>query len=506
MMPILNMARNVAVLLAILAVVSADGLYTKSSPVLQVTAKSYDSLIAQSNHTSIIEFYAPWCGHCQNLKPAYEKVAKNLAGLAKVAAVNCDEEMNKPLCSQQGIQGFPTLKIVKPGSKPGKPIVEDYQGARTAKAIVDAVVDKIPNHVKRMQDGGLDKWLSESPHAPKAMLFSEKGTTSALIRSLAVDFLGVVDFAQIRSKETAAVEKYGVTRFPTLVVLPGADKEPMLYTAEMKKTPMLAFISQVASPNPDPAVKQAKPSKAPRTSSSTASSKFSKASAAHKSADLYDDLEHVETIILGDTMTESPMPMVPQQTPAPIPEVVPAIPILATAPELTSACLAPHSGTCILVILPIAGAEEALPQAAVDALASSAELADKHAKRKASIFPFYGIPGDNEASKTIRDDLGLEVNQLEVLAINMKRGWYRVYAAETYDVVSLEDFVDRIRLGDGVKQRIPEAFFETATDATGEQSPPVEPVESPVSSAAASEESVEAPEPELEPPIEHGEL
>jgi protein disulfide-isomerase A6 len=424
-----------------------------------------------------------------------------------VAAVNCDEESNKSLCSQLGVQGFPTLKIIKPGSKPGKPIIEDYQGARTAKAIIDAVVDKIPNHVKRVQDSGLDKFLSESPEAPKAMLFSEKGSTSALIRSLAVDFLGVVNFAQIRSKETVAVEKYGVTQFPTLVVLPGADKEPILYTAEMKKTPMLAFISQVASPNPDPAPKQAKLSKVPKASSSAASSKSSKASAARKSADLYDDLEHVETIILGDTMTESPIPLVPQQTPVPIPEVVPAIPMLATAPELTSACLAPGSSTCILVVLPNAGPEEALSQAAVDALASSAELADKHAKRRAKIFPFYGIPGDNEASKTMRGDLGLEENGLEVIAINMKRGWYRVYAAESYDVVSLEDFVDRIRLGDGVKQRIPEAFFEAATDATGEPSPPVEPVQSPVSSAAASEESVEAPELESEPaPIEHGEL
>lgn len=495
------MARLLLPLLALLTFVFADAIYTKNSPVLQVTAKSYDSLIAQSNHTSLVEFYAPWCGHCQNLKSAYEKAAKNLAGLAKVAAVNCDEETNKPLCGQMGVQGFPTLKIIKPGSKPGKPIVEDYQGARTAKGIVDAVVDKIPNHIKRVQDSGLEKWLSESPEVPKAMLFSEKGTTSALIRSLAVDFLGVVDFAQIRSKETVAVAQFGVTQFPTLVVLPGIDKEPLLYTAEMKKTPMLTFISQVASPNPDPAPKQAKTSKAPKASS-TGSSRFSKPDAIH-----IDDPEHVETIILGDGMAESPMPIVSQQTPMAVPEVLPAIPILATAPELTSACLSPHSGTCILVFLPNAGPEESLPQVAVDALASLAKFAHKHVKRKATIFPFYGVPGDNEASKTVRDDLGLEENRLEVLAINMKRGWYRVYALESYDAISLEDFVDKIRLGDGVKQKIPAPLYEAAVSGTGEASLPIELEQSPVPSAAESEESVVAPEPEYEPIlVEHGEL
>ncbi|KAF3764197.1 thioredoxin-domain-containing protein, partial [Cryphonectria parasitica EP155] len=155
-----------AVVLAVAPVVNAS-LYLKSSPVLQVDSKNYDSLIANSNHTSVVEFYAPWCGHCQNLKPAYEKAAKNLEGLAKVAAVNCDDDANKPLCGQFGVQGFPTLKIVRPGSKKGKPVVEDYQGQRSAKAIVEAVVDKINNHVKRVNDKDIDEFLSTKNESAK---------------------------------------------------------------------------------------------------------------------------------------------------------------------------------------------------------------------------------------------------------------------------------------------------------------------------------------------------
>lgn len=49
------MARGsiLGLLAALLAVVRADGIYTKNSPVLQVDAKSYDTLIAQSNYTSV---------------------------------------------------------------------------------------------------------------------------------------------------------------------------------------------------------------------------------------------------------------------------------------------------------------------------------------------------------------------------------------------------------------------------------------------------------------------
>ena len=200
-----------------------------------------------------LRFYAPWCGHCQKLAPAYEKAAKSLKGLAKIASVNCDEALNKPLCERFQIQGFPTLKIVRPSKKAGRPTVEDYQGARSAKAIVDAVVEKIPNHVKRVTDNSLQSWLDEKNGTAKVILFTEKGTVSALLRALAIDYLGVINVGQVRSKEAAAVAAFGVDKFPSLVLLPGGDAEPAVYHGELKKEPMSEFLSQAGPPNPDPA-------------------------------------------------------------------------------------------------------------------------------------------------------------------------------------------------------------------------------------------------------------
>ena len=72
----------------------------------------------------LVEFYAPCmisqpsstslanptgCGHCKNLKPTWERLAKQLKGVVKVAAVNCDE--HQQLAAQFGVRGFPTIKL-----------------------------------------------------------------------------------------------------------------------------------------------------------------------------------------------------------------------------------------------------------------------------------------------------------------------------------------------------------------------------------------------------------
>ncbi|KAJ5656999.1 hypothetical protein N7507_008949 [Penicillium longicatenatum] len=413
---------------------NADGIYTKKSPVLQLNPKTYGSLIANSNHTSIVEFYAPWCGHCQNLKPAYEKAAQNLNGLAKVAAINCDEDENKPFCSQMGVQGFPTLKIVTPSKKPGKPRVEDYQGARTAKGIVDAVVDRIPNHVKRATDKDVDNWLEQNEERPRAILFTEKGTTSSLIRALAIDFLGAIDIAQIRNKETSSVEKFGVEQFPTLVVVPGGDAEPTVYEGELKKQPILEFLSQFAEPNPDATGKAAPTDSKPKSKPKA------------KPTSVAEEAEEEPTVTPESKPVEAP--------------VAPPAPILATSESLASACLDPKSNTCVLALLPETGADAALPSTATDALSSLAEVAHKHSLRGVKMFPVYAVPETNTASKTLRSALGLDGSQdVEIIAVNARRGWWRRYSAEgEFGITAVESWVDAIRLGEGAKEKLPEGI------------------------------------------------
>ncbi|PMD16300.1 thioredoxin-domain-containing protein [Hyaloscypha hepaticicola] len=476
-----------AALLAALPV--SASLYSKSSPVIQIDAKNYDRLIAQSNYTSIVEFYAPWCGHCKNLQPAYEKAAKNLAGLAKVAAVDCDEDSNKPLCGQFGVQGFPTLKIIKPGSKPGKPIVEDYQGPRTAKGIVDAVVDKIPNHVKRVDDKTLEGWLAESNETAKAILFTDKGKTSALLKSIAIDFKGSIYVAQIRNtdKEKASLELFGITKFPTLILLPGGkEAEGIVYDGEMKKEAMVAFLSQAAAPNPDPApakvkLQKSKDAKKPKPKDST------------KSADPASATEEV----LEEEATESPSPEVDTEKPVVLPEPAPPIDILDSEKELHIVCLGAKTGTCILVLLP-----NSPDEVGAAAVGSFSEVAHRHRLHNRKLFPFYVLPEKNGGFTQLKGALSLG-DGLQIIAVNGRRGWWKklptdgTISAKDVTEEAIENWVDAIRLGEGTKEKMPEGLIPEEVEE-----PVVEdqiPVEEPIVVEEVKVEETKAEEPTASP-------
>lgn len=62
----------------LLCVAGSLALYDSSSDVIDITPSNFDKLVTNSDEVWIVEFYAPWCGHCKNLVPEYKKAAKAL--------------------------------------------------------------------------------------------------------------------------------------------------------------------------------------------------------------------------------------------------------------------------------------------------------------------------------------------------------------------------------------------------------------------------------------------
>ena len=63
----------------------------------------------------MIEFYAPWCGHCAALAPTYSKVAAAFKDNDKVTIAKMDAIANDIPSDMFDVQGFPTIYWVKNG-------------------------------------------------------------------------------------------------------------------------------------------------------------------------------------------------------------------------------------------------------------------------------------------------------------------------------------------------------------------------------------------------------
>ncbi|CAK9441549.1 uncharacterized protein LODBEIA_P54170 [Lodderomyces beijingensis] len=218
--------------------------YASDPNVIELSASNFDKAIHNTNYTTIVKFYAPWCGYCQQLKPVWRKLSKYMNQDAQlginVAALNCDNPQNKPLCSSYQIQGFPTLMVFRPPKfAKGKPTArgkkhasEVYQGQRTLKAISSFLTSRLKNYVTKLYnlEDDLVKWISENAsdanYAPKVFLVAKANSISPLLKTVAIDYLGSVDFAMFGKLND--FEK-SVDIGGTTVKIPAVDKSTLFY-------------------------------------------------------------------------------------------------------------------------------------------------------------------------------------------------------------------------------------------------------------------------------------
>jgi protein disulfide-isomerase A6 len=111
----------------------------ENSEVIDLIPSNFDKF-ALSGKPALVEFFAPWCGHCKTLAPVYEQLAQDFAFAKKdkltIAKVNADQE--KSLGTRFGIQGFPTIKYFD--GKSEKP--EDYNGGRDLESLTEFLTKK----------------------------------------------------------------------------------------------------------------------------------------------------------------------------------------------------------------------------------------------------------------------------------------------------------------------------------------------------------------------------
>lgn len=129
-----------------LVLVGLAAIAAAQSAVIDLTPSNFDKVVLKSGKPTLVEFFAPWCGHCKTLAPVYEELAQAFAASKdKVQIAKVDADAEKDLGRKYGVQGFPTLKWFD--GKSDTP--QDYDQGRDLDSLTSFITDKTGLKLKK---------------------------------------------------------------------------------------------------------------------------------------------------------------------------------------------------------------------------------------------------------------------------------------------------------------------------------------------------------------------
>ena len=100
---------------------------------MSMNEKQFQEMMKEGN-TFLVDFWAPWCGYCRRIGPAYDKIAEQYSDRIPIVKVNIDEE--SALANAQKIEVIPTLILYRDGKAMESVVAPD------SKAAIDAFLQE----------------------------------------------------------------------------------------------------------------------------------------------------------------------------------------------------------------------------------------------------------------------------------------------------------------------------------------------------------------------------
>lgn len=123
------------------------------TPVVTLVSSNFDEVVFNKDVGVLVEFYAPWCGHCKQLAPIFDQLGEKFADQKDIVVAKIDATANE--LEHTKITSFPTLKFYKKGDNS----VVEYNGERT-----------LEGFTKFLESGGNDEGVADIVSDPQIRL------------------------------------------------------------------------------------------------------------------------------------------------------------------------------------------------------------------------------------------------------------------------------------------------------------------------------------------------
>ncbi|MFK8052305.1 MAG: thioredoxin [Woeseiaceae bacterium] len=125
-----------------------------SDQIVNVTARDFDEVVAKADIPVLVDFWAPWCGPCQQIAPVLEALVGHYPGKIRVAKVNVDEETT--LATGFNVRSIPMLLLFKSGK-----VVEEIIGLQSPEDLINKIAPHIAKPASGLRRAVQDALLSQ---------------------------------------------------------------------------------------------------------------------------------------------------------------------------------------------------------------------------------------------------------------------------------------------------------------------------------------------------------
>ncbi|XP_030390077.1 protein disulfide-isomerase [Gopherus evgoodei] len=204
--------------------------------VLVLRAASFERALAAHKHL-LVEFYAPWCGHCKALAPEYAKAAAALrADGSEIRLAKVDATEESELAQQFGVRGYPTIKFFKNGDQSAP---REYTAGREADDIVNWLKKRTGPAATTLADVAAAEALVDSSEVTVIGLFKDVESEAAKQFLLAAESIDDIPFGISYSSDVFS--KYQLSK-DGVVLFKKFDEGRNNFEGDLTKENLLNFI------------------------------------------------------------------------------------------------------------------------------------------------------------------------------------------------------------------------------------------------------------------------